>query len=126
MHSTQSTEKISGEDWCTKCKQSVDEWCVFFEESIHADSGYDKVRRCPHCNAKCFEDDCFAFGYFVFFVGLFGLPILGTAVLARCGIRLELEDSGAGMGFLIGSILAAAILNAAVCRVWKWWLYRQR
>lgn len=125
-HKSQSTETIRNEDWCGKCKQSVDEWNVFFGESIHADSGYDKVRRCPHCNAKCFEDDSFEIGCLFFFVGLFGIPLLGLAILGKYGIHFDLEDEGTSIGFFVCSLLAAILLETAVCWVWNRSLYRQK
>ena len=30
---------INSEDWFAECEQSDEEWNVFFEESVHADSG---------------------------------------------------------------------------------------
>lgn len=123
---TQSTERINDEDWCPACKQPVEEWIVFFEDSIHTDSGYDKVRRCPQCNAKSFEDGSFDVGCLLFFTGLFGLPILWLRLLRHFNVDLDFEDDGTEFVFFVSNFLAACLFSSAVCWLWKWWLYRQR
>jgi hypothetical protein len=122
----QSTERINNEDWCAACKQPVDEWNVFFEESIEADSGYDKVRRCPHCNAKSFEDGSFGVGCLFFLIGIYGLPILWIMLLRHFGVELDLKDDGTSFAFFVSYVLAAILFSFAVCWLWKRWLYRQR
>ena len=122
----QSTERINSEDWCAACKQPVEKWNVFFEDSIHLDSGYDKVRRCPHCNAKCFEDGSFEVGCVFFFIGLFGLPILWFRLLHHFDVELDFENDGTGLVFFVSSFLAAILFSSAVCWLWKRWLYRQK
>ena len=125
-HKSNSTEKIPSEDWCTECKQTVDEWNVFFEESIHTDSGYDKVRRCPHCEAKCFADGSFGVGCFLFFLGLFGAPILVFAFLRRLDVNLDLEEGGVSFGVFVGCLAVAVLFETVVLWLWKQSLYRRK
>ncbi|MCR9292152.1 MAG: hypothetical protein NXI32_05500 [bacterium] len=127
-HRTESTERIKGEDWCVACKKPVGEWSVYFEESIHTDSGYDKVRRCPHCNEKCFEDGNFSLGCFFFFVGLFGLPPLWLGLLNQFGLapELDFDHAGTALGFLAFAILNGAALSTLVAKTYKWCLYRDK
>ena len=63
----QDTEPIEGETWCTYCKVPVDEWVVSYEPNSE---GYDKIRRCPNCNEKCFDHANVGFGLFLFVVGM--------------------------------------------------------
>ncbi|MGZ0170301.1 MAG: hypothetical protein ACKVHE_12155 [Planctomycetales bacterium] len=127
---TQSTERIKNEDWCAACKQPVEEWNVFFEDSIHSDSGYDKVRRCPQCNAKSFEDGSFNVGCLIFFIVLYGLPILCFGLLRHFNVDLNVDldfgDDGTGFVFFVSDFLAACLVSYAVFWLWKRWLYRQR
>ena len=95
QYETNTTEVVERESWCSHCKQDVKEWGITFESSIHTDSGYDKVRRCPHCKKMCLEDSSFSLGCFFFFVGLFG-TCLYVPPLEYLGFDLNLQgETGA-------------------------------
>lgn len=72
---TDKTAPLQDEDWCTKCKQRVDEWKVSFETTIHS-YGNQKLHRCPHCDELCFADRTSPLGCFLFYFGLFLCPFL--------------------------------------------------
>ena len=119
QYQTNSTEKVKGEDWCSHCKQDVDEWIVTFERSIHADGGYDKFRRCPHCNEMCLDDESFSLGCLLFFVGLFG-SVIGAAILEHWGVvDLITTDDKSEYLFLV-----FAFVNSLVLFFLSTWLYR--
>ena len=122
----QSTERINDEDWCAACKQPVEEWDVFFEHSTDADSGYDKVRRCPHCNAKSFEDGSSNVACLLFLIGMFGLPVQGFWLLRYFNVELNFEKDGTGVLLLALNCFAALLFSSAVCNLWKRRLYRER
>ncbi|MDA9859555.1 hypothetical protein N9D23_15740 [Rubripirellula sp.] len=125
-YKTQTDEKLKGESWCTKCKQPVDEWKVCFENSIHTDTGYDKVHRCPHCDAKCFADASFEFGCLVFFVGMFGIPVLVSVCMKKFGNQFDFGSEEYTNAIVIGSIVAALLLSIAIPGLWKRILYRRQ
>ncbi len=106
-YQTGETEVIKGETWCTCCKQPVDRWRVSFEKSIHTDDGYEKIRRCPHCNEMCFDEANFSFGCFLFFVGIFGSPFVWYT-LTRIGWVKELKPGEEPNGWFFGFIFVFA------------------
>ncbi len=108
-HDTESTEVIRGEDWCTHCKKEVKEWKVSFEPTSE---GYEKRRRCPHCDELCIEDSSFGLGCTFFFIGLYGAVIWSY-----------LFEIGTGIFFAI-MIAQGLALSFLSTWLWKHWLLR--
>ncbi|MDG2220720.1 MAG: hypothetical protein P8L85_05035 [Rubripirellula sp.] len=125
-YKTQLTEKINNEDWCTHCKKTVDEWNISFEYTVHSDTGYDKIRRCPHCNAMCFEDGSIGFGVFLFFLGLFGIPCLVLVGLVKFGIKLDRQIEGHDGIIFVVTVAAALLFSIVVPGLYKRFLYRHK
>ena len=127
QYETNTTEVVEGEDWCSHCKQDVSEWVVTFESSIHADSGYDKVRRCPHCKNMCLEDSSFSLGCFFFFVGLFG-TCLYVPPLEYLGFDLNLQgETGAfSVIFFVFAVVHGYLLSAVSTALFRTYKFRHR
>ena len=67
QYRTNKTEPLPDAPMCFECGKTVEAWVVTFESTIHDDTGYSKLHRCPHCNALCFDDQRTTFGCLVFF-----------------------------------------------------------
>ena len=122
---TNETARLEGEPWCTVCKREVSEWKVSFETTIHTESGYDKVYRCPHCNAECFDNRSFSLGCFVFFLGLYGGFFSGPMLHQVLGFEMDREAVSYGILLLVFSVVQGLALFWFVRAAWKWRLYRQ-
>lgn len=112
QYRTEMTEKIKDEDWCANCERWVDRWVVFFEPGD--EGGYDRIRRCPHCKAKCYRDSDSALGCFCFVVGFFGVPVLCSVVLSYLNPELKTLSERdlfwvvtMALGFLSGIFLSS-------------------
>ena len=127
QYETNTTEVVERESWCSHCKQDVREWVVTFESSIHTDSGYDKVRRCPHCKKMCLEDSSFSLGCFFFFVGLFG-TCLYVPPLEYLGFDLNLQgETGAfSVIFFVFAVVHGYLLSAVSTALFRTYKFRHR
>ena len=124
-HETDETEPLRDETWCSACKRDVAEWKVCFESSIHTDSGYDKVHRCPYCNAHCFADRSFSVGCFFFFLGLFG-AVVWVPVLGFLGIDVKSETETSHLLAFLFMLAHGFALSWIVTFIWKRVLYTRR
>lgn len=113
-------ERIPSETWCTVCKREVAAWKVSYETTIHSEENNDdRIRRCPHCNARCFADRTFSVGCFLFFLGLFG-SVLWLPVFDSLGIDMNVE-TGAGQFVYFNFMLANGVALYWLPRaIWKW------
>jgi DNA-directed RNA polymerase subunit RPC12/RpoP len=125
-HETTTTEAIDGETWCSECKKGVEEWKVVFETGVDSDRGYDKVRRCPHCNAKCFADSgsgCVYFG--LFFVGMICSALLCEFAI-RHGVDIDRDSDAYGWILFVGCILLGLVFCFLEDSLRKWITFRDR
>ena len=125
QHETNATEPLRGEPWCSACKRDVADWKVCFESSIHTDSGYDKVHRCPYCNALCFADRSFSVGCFFFFLGLFG-AVVWMPALGLLGLDVKLETETSKILAFLFMLAHGFAFYWSVTNIWKLVLYTQR
>ena len=109
QYRTDTTEKIKDEDWCANCERWVDRWVVFFEPD--SEGGYGKIRRCPHCKAKCYGDSSFSLGCCCFIVGFFTAPILAAALLSLLNSDIDPFSEGDSVG---GVMLAIGVISGLV------------
>jgi hypothetical protein len=60
--------------------------------------------------------------------GVCGVPFLGTAILGKFGINLDLEGKGTVFGFPMFRHyhFAAILLEMTICEMLKWSLERQK
>ena len=127
QYETNTTEVVERESWCSHCKQDVKEWVITFESSIHTDSGYDKVRRCPHCKNMCLEDSSFSLGCFFFFVGLFGtwlyVPLLKYL---RLDLNLQGETGAFSVIFFVFAVVHGYLLSAVSTALFRTYKFRHR
>ena len=100
------------EDWCPACRKHVDEWVVSYETTIHTDSGYDRIRRCPHCNEMCIDDSSFTWGCLFFFVGLFGSGFLFQFIYNLAGKEFDIKGDGQAAVFMA---LAFGVTSKKMC-----------
>ena len=107
------TERLTGVPLCPRCEQDVDEWHIYFEPN---EEGYDKVHRCPHCNAVASRIP--PVGWFFFFVGLSG-AILWIPVL-------ELKSDSDFLILALSAIAQGVAASLLATMVWKWMVYRRR
>ena len=92
-YSTEGTERLAQEPFCVACGKDVAEWKVFFENSIHVDSGYAKRYRCPHCGELCFEDQNENFGCLIFFLVFYPACLPWFWLLAEFFGPLEFDEA---------------------------------
>ena len=72
------TEPLANDPMCLECGETVDAWVVTFESTIHDETGYSKLHRCPHCNALCLDDQYFDLGCLLFWLLFF--PMCGVSL----------------------------------------------
>ena len=113
-YSTEGTERLAQEPFCVACGKDVAEWKVFFENSIHVDSGYAKRYRCPHCGELCFEDQNENFGCLIFFLVFYPACVPWYWLLAAFFGPLGAGDLHGGDGIQAGCGIALGFVTAHV------------
>ena len=104
------TESLPNEPMCLECGKSVDAWVIAFESTIHDETGYSKLHRCPHCNALCFDDQHFTFGCLVFWLLFFPMCGISFWLVTYSTGEIEVGEDGvqgtdglrAGIGLILG------------------------
>lgn len=120
---TDLTEAVAKEDWCARCEQWVARWQVSFEVSSDAE-GYDKIRRCPHCNAKCFADDSDDAGWLLAFSSFVVFPVITYALLKSCGV--DPESNAFSTSVALAGLVAAFVSPSVGVWFWRRLHYRNK
>lgn len=88
------TEALPNDPLCLECGRTVDAWVVTFESTIHDDTGYSKLHRCPHCDALCFDDQYSNLGCLIFWLSFFPMCILAVGLIASVTGKINVGEDG--------------------------------
>ena len=122
QYRTIETEIITDEDWCSHCENAVGAWIVVFEKDSEGE--YEKVRRCPHCREKCFQD---GISQFLFWPAtILGFAAIGLWILPFWLAGIELDIEWVFVPILVGGMIQSMVLYAVAAKIWKNQLYRKR
>ena len=114
QYRTTKTEPLPDDPMCFECGKTVEAWVVTFESTIHDDTGYSKLYRCPHCNALCFDDQRTTFGCLVFFLVFFPMCFISWLLMEHLTGEIKVGEDGVqgtdalrvGIAFIAAGVVA--------------------
>lgn len=92
-----------------------------FEQSIHADSGFDKRHRCPHCGARSFADVSESAAIFLFFIAFYPSALVWGVLISRLNhaFQWRYSENASAILLLIASGITGWCFSSLICRIWK-------
>ncbi|MCH2203843.1 MAG: hypothetical protein MK102_17905 [Fuerstiella sp.] len=125
-------EPLPNDPMCLQCGKTVDAWVITFELTIHDDTGYSKLHRCPHCNALSFDDQYFNSGCLVFWISFFPMCGISFWLMTLLTGEIKVGDDGvqgtdalrAGITLIVGGAGTWCCM-AMIGSIQKWSLRRK-